>query len=197
MVEACQNWMRDYDPTTGRYIEADPLWLVDGASVYGYVLQNPGRWVDLRGTYTLNDAERSLRRRHNSSRDYSQREVFDEWLRLERNDRSWLGKLPSCPEQLLCEVDETEWTPIKEGPIPFHPGGMSEIRSRPTPGGHASQCIYDKNGNLIRDWPGAGSADRAAFQGLGLEHLQHDVAPFWEAQRQNRVGEYYDVRPVQ
>ena len=30
-----QNWMRDYDPTTGRYIEADPLGLVDGASVYG------------------------------------------------------------------------------------------------------------------------------------------------------------------
>lgn len=44
-----QNWMRDYDPTTGRYLQADPLGLVDGASVYGYVLQNPGRWVDPRG----------------------------------------------------------------------------------------------------------------------------------------------------
>ncbi|WP_395541057.1 RHS repeat domain-containing protein [Neotabrizicola sp. sgz301269] len=44
-----QNWMRDYDPTTGRYLQADPLGLVDGASVYGYVRQNPGRWVDPRG----------------------------------------------------------------------------------------------------------------------------------------------------
>jgi RHS repeat-associated protein len=44
-----QNWMRDYDPTTGRYLQADPLGLVDGASVYGYALQNPGRWVDPRG----------------------------------------------------------------------------------------------------------------------------------------------------
>ena len=44
-----QNWMRDYDPTLGRYIEADPLGLVDGASVYGYALQNPGRWTDPRG----------------------------------------------------------------------------------------------------------------------------------------------------
>ncbi len=35
-----QNWMRDYDPTTGRYIQADPLGLLDGASVYGYALQN-------------------------------------------------------------------------------------------------------------------------------------------------------------
>ncbi|MEO1538080.1 MAG: RHS repeat-associated core domain-containing protein [Pseudomonadota bacterium] len=44
-----QNWMRDYDPTTGRYIQADPLGLVDGASVYGYALQNPGRYVDPTG----------------------------------------------------------------------------------------------------------------------------------------------------
>ncbi len=47
-----QNWMRDYDPTTGRYIEADPLGLVDGASVYGYARQNPGRWTDPRGEDT-------------------------------------------------------------------------------------------------------------------------------------------------
>ena len=41
-----QNWMRDYDPALGRYLQADPLGLVDGASVYGYALQNPGRWTD-------------------------------------------------------------------------------------------------------------------------------------------------------
>ena len=44
-----QNWMRDYDPTLGRYIQADPLGLVDGASVYGYALQSPNRYVDPRG----------------------------------------------------------------------------------------------------------------------------------------------------
>jgi RHS repeat-associated protein len=44
-----QNWMRDYDPTTGRYLQADPLGLVDGASVYGYALQNPVRYTDPRG----------------------------------------------------------------------------------------------------------------------------------------------------
>ena len=44
-----QNWMRDYDPTTGRYMQADPLGLVDGASIYGYALQNPGRYTDRRG----------------------------------------------------------------------------------------------------------------------------------------------------
>ena len=49
-----QNWMRDYDPTTGRYLQADPLGLIDGASVYGYAGQSPmmnmrplGRHFDL------------------------------------------------------------------------------------------------------------------------------------------------------
>ena len=46
-----QNWMRDYDATLGRYIQADPLGLVDGASVYGYALQNPARWSDPRGEF--------------------------------------------------------------------------------------------------------------------------------------------------
>ena len=45
--------MRDYDPTTGRYLEADPLGLIDGASIYGYVKKNPGRWTDPRGTTAL------------------------------------------------------------------------------------------------------------------------------------------------
>jgi hypothetical protein len=45
--------MRDYDPTTGRYLQADPLGLVDGASVYGYAGQNPLRWVDPGGERTI------------------------------------------------------------------------------------------------------------------------------------------------
>ena len=45
-----QNWMRDYDPTTGRYLQADPLGLVDGSSsVYGYAGQSPLRNVDPNG----------------------------------------------------------------------------------------------------------------------------------------------------
>jgi RHS repeat-associated protein len=44
-----QNWMRNYDPTTGRYLQADPLGLVDGASVYGYVRQSPMMFTDPTG----------------------------------------------------------------------------------------------------------------------------------------------------
>ncbi|MEJ6401880.1 RHS repeat-associated core domain-containing protein [Yoonia sp. 2307UL14-13] len=50
-----QNWMRDYDPPTGRYMQADPLGLVDGPAIYGYALQNPGRYVDPRGTLVIAD----------------------------------------------------------------------------------------------------------------------------------------------
>ncbi len=45
--------MRDYDPTTGRYLQADPLGLVDGASVDGYVRQNPLRFSDPRGVWVV------------------------------------------------------------------------------------------------------------------------------------------------
>ena len=41
--------MRDYDPTTGRYLQGDPLGLVDGASVYGYVAHNPVNYIDPMG----------------------------------------------------------------------------------------------------------------------------------------------------
>ncbi|WP_127116156.1 RHS repeat domain-containing protein [Shimia sediminis] len=57
--ELHQNWMRDYDPTTGRYIQGDPLGLVDGASVYAYALQSPGRYVDPRGE-SVKDAAKLL-----------------------------------------------------------------------------------------------------------------------------------------
>jgi RHS repeat-associated protein len=48
-----QNWMRDYDPTTGRYIEADPLGLIAGANVYGYANQSPMMYVDPNGENPL------------------------------------------------------------------------------------------------------------------------------------------------
>lgn len=43
--------MLDYDPTIGRYIQADPLGLVDGSSVYGYATQSPNRYVDPTGEF--------------------------------------------------------------------------------------------------------------------------------------------------
>ena len=40
------NYFRTYDPTTGRYLESDPIGLVAGPNTYGYVGASPLRFID-------------------------------------------------------------------------------------------------------------------------------------------------------
>ncbi len=40
------NYFRDYDPSTGRYVEADPIGLDGGLNIYAYANQNPMMFVD-------------------------------------------------------------------------------------------------------------------------------------------------------
>lgn len=47
------NWHRDYDPTLGRYIEADPLGIAAGQSVFSYVGQDPLNLIDPEGLNPL------------------------------------------------------------------------------------------------------------------------------------------------
>jgi RHS repeat-associated protein len=44
-----QNWHRDYDPTLGRYAQADPLGLGGGSNVFAYVGGDPVNMVDPMG----------------------------------------------------------------------------------------------------------------------------------------------------
>ena len=44
-----QNQWRDYDPSLGRYIEADPLGIDAGQNLYAYVDGDPLNWTDLLG----------------------------------------------------------------------------------------------------------------------------------------------------
>jgi RHS repeat-associated protein len=41
-----QNYIRDFDPATGRYVESDPVGLRGGLDTYAYVLDNPLTWSD-------------------------------------------------------------------------------------------------------------------------------------------------------
>lgn len=43
------NYFRDYDPSTGRYVESDPIGLWGGINTYSYVEQNPMLLIDDEG----------------------------------------------------------------------------------------------------------------------------------------------------
>ena len=43
------NYFRDYDPATGRYVQSDPLGLVDSSSTYAYALSSPLAFLDPQG----------------------------------------------------------------------------------------------------------------------------------------------------
>lgn len=51
------NRYRDYDPTTGRYIQADPIGLAGGANLYLYAEGSPVNWVDPMGLRSATTAE--------------------------------------------------------------------------------------------------------------------------------------------
>lgn len=119
-------------------------------------------------------------------------EYFMAWYNREKRDLSWNNKLPPCPCKVtkvtvtrcyanwgapgfgyryteevfvLQDQDKGAWEAPGNPNIfgNFHPGAASCIRSKPVPGTRSGeQCCYDKDGALITNGAGAGSADKGA-----------------------------------
>lgn len=47
------NYFRDYDPTTGRYIQSDPIGLAGGFNTYVYAASNPIGNIDILGLWSF------------------------------------------------------------------------------------------------------------------------------------------------
>jgi RHS repeat-associated protein len=47
------NYLRDYNPMIGRYMESDPVGLGGGLNIYNYVYSNPLKYVDIYGLFCI------------------------------------------------------------------------------------------------------------------------------------------------
>ncbi len=195
-------------------MQADPLGLVDGASIYGYALQNPGRYVDPRGELTITDAVHSLIKQ---GKDVTKGSMFEEWLRLERAYQQWQAGLPECPCEVEFVVDYSGETwrglrPMGRRENSYHPGAnLFSMISQANDFGAGVQCVYNSDGTLVLPsqhrevvrgnmQDRSGAIDRYSPELTNptsiVKHLQHDVVPYDLAGELNRFDEYFTVRPL-
>lgn len=89
-----QNWHRDYDASLGRYIEADPIGIAAGQSLYGYVGQDPLNAVDPMGLHELTPNERATLTRRSQD---LQQQIFEGAVGIMPQREDFITDDPSRP----------------------------------------------------------------------------------------------------
>ena len=202
---------RFYSPRIARWLSRDPIEEEGGLNLYVACENDMMNHYDALGMYTLGDAYERLAsrkvprtKRVGVSWMYSDSELFDEWLDMERMRGSWWTSLPKCPDRICIKKNGAPANPDKrkwKHPQRMllnranHPGGAFEMRSLPV-GHSANQCVYDKSGNLMRNQPVAGTVDYYSFPEYWWLHATHDLRTFELARELGRIPDYYSVRPT-
>ncbi|WP_251359126.1 RHS repeat-associated core domain-containing protein [Kangiella sp. TOML190] len=88
------NYFRDYDPSTGRYIQSDPIGLAAGVNTYAYVGANPVNWFDPFGLSACSCSEQTNSNSPDGSK-WEQRRTGpngqDQIYRFGRWNDTWVG----------------------------------------------------------------------------------------------------------
>lgn len=94
-----QNWNRDYDPRTGRYVQPDPIGLAGGVNAYSYVVGDPVSYSDLEGLRPRggNSYQRRQQQREEQAAERARLEKYfkdkaqqDAWMRsMQETEHRW------------------------------------------------------------------------------------------------------------
>jgi RHS repeat-associated protein len=169
---------RFYHVIFGRWVSRDPIGY-DGkdVNIYRYVYNNSLKYQDEYGLKqqgssgilappsdcNINSCTEKCKQKGNA---FDRKHCTDECFRLDKlfynwynkyRDLTWTNSLPTCPCKLKDRCPKYWGTP---GPPigGYHVGASNCMRSISV-NGHANQCCYDSNGDLITSGSGQGSSD--------------------------------------
>jgi RHS repeat-associated protein len=136
------NFNRDYQPGMGRYLQADPIGLVDGVNVYDYGSKNPLRYFDPNGLLIAGEWCNQPQKDGLSKR--SQVEEAERKIRKELDKCSNCKDGTSCipckyKDLLLKKLDTVEYRcppsgakcgyEVNDGKIDVYPPGFNQPRN--------------------------------------------------------------------